>query len=94
MPEPMTALLRSRVPWSLVNTEVYDRLTDGFARERQIKGWSRAKKEALMRMDYEALPGLSRNRQTSARGPRGSTGLTMRTDSQMLVASWWPGFKR
>ena len=34
-----------------------------FALERQLKGWSRAKKEAFMRGDFEALPGLSRNRQ-------------------------------
>ncbi len=54
---------KKRRPVELVFTEVYDRLTDGFARERQIKGWSRAKKEALIRMDYEALPELARNRQ-------------------------------
>jgi putative endonuclease len=55
---------KKRRPVELVFTEVYDRLTDGFARERQIKGWSRAKKEALIRMDYEALPELARNRQS------------------------------
>ena len=31
-----------RRPVTLVFTETYDRLTDGHARERQIKGWSRA----------------------------------------------------
>lgn len=31
--------------------------------ERRIHGWSRAKKEALMRGDFAALPALSRNRQ-------------------------------
>jgi putative endonuclease len=30
------------------------------ALERQIKGWSRAKKEALIRGDFDALPGLSK----------------------------------
>ena len=34
--------------------------TDAVARERQIKGWSRRKKEALIASDYEALPDLSR----------------------------------
>jgi len=43
----------------LVFVEVYERITDAIARERQIKGWSRAKKEALIRGDYEALPALS-----------------------------------
>ena len=34
---------KSRRPVTLVFTETYDRLTDGHARERQIKGWSRAR---------------------------------------------------
>ncbi|MGZ8331023.1 MAG: GIY-YIG nuclease family protein, partial [Rhodoplanes sp.] len=33
---------------------------DAVAAERQIKGWSRAKKEALIRGDFGALPGLSK----------------------------------
>jgi predicted GIY-YIG superfamily endonuclease len=33
-----------------------------FDLERRLHGWSRAKKEALMRGDYDALPALSRNR--------------------------------
>jgi predicted GIY-YIG superfamily endonuclease len=32
--------------------------------ERRLHGWSRAKKEALMRGDLEALPGLALNRET------------------------------
>ena len=34
---------KSRRPVTLVFTETYDRLTDGHARERQIKGWSRGR---------------------------------------------------
>ncbi|MCW1755058.1 GIY-YIG nuclease family protein [Rhizobium acaciae] len=49
-----------RRPVELVFTETYDRIIDAIARERQIKGWSRRKKEALMAMDYEALPDLSK----------------------------------
>jgi putative endonuclease len=30
--------------------------------ELQIKGWSRAKKEALMRGDFDALPALAARR--------------------------------
>ncbi|MFZ1682268.1 MAG: GIY-YIG nuclease family protein [Rhizobiaceae bacterium] len=48
-----------RRPVTLVFSETYDRLLDAIARERQIKGWSRAKKEALIALDYERLPGLS-----------------------------------
>jgi len=50
----------TRRPVELVFTETYDRITDAIARERQIKGWSRKKKEALIALAYEALPGLSR----------------------------------
>ncbi len=33
-----------------------------FELEKQIQGWSRKKKEALMRGDFDALPDLSRSR--------------------------------
>ncbi|KPF42266.1 GIY-YIG nuclease family protein [Rhizobium sp. AAP43] len=49
-----------RRPVELVFTEVYDRILDAIARERQIKGWNRTKKEALIAYAYEALPDLSR----------------------------------
>ena len=49
-----------RLPVELVFTETYDRIIDAIARERQIKGWSRRKKEALIALDYEALPDLSK----------------------------------
>ncbi|RYG57631.1 MAG: GIY-YIG nuclease family protein [Alphaproteobacteria bacterium] len=51
-----------RRPVELVFTETYERIVDAIERERQIKGWSRRKKEALTRYDYEALPGLARRR--------------------------------
>ncbi|MBB5571674.1 MULTISPECIES: GIY-YIG nuclease family protein [Rhizobium] len=54
-----------RRPVELVFHEIYDRIIDAIARERQIKGWSRRKKEALIALNYEALPALSR------RGPAG-----------------------
>ncbi len=49
-----------RRPVELIYFEVHSRLTDGHARERQIKGWSRAKKEKLIAGDVAALPALSR----------------------------------
>jgi putative endonuclease len=48
-----------RRPVMLVFQQDFDRITDAIAAERQLKGWSRAKKEALMRGDYGALPGLA-----------------------------------
>jgi putative endonuclease len=52
-----------RRPVTLVFHQKFDRITDAIAAERQLKGWKRAKKEALIRGDLEALPALSRNRQ-------------------------------
>ena len=39
-----------------------------FELERQVQGWSRVKKEALMRGDFAALPGLSRSREDPSTG--------------------------
>jgi putative endonuclease len=50
----------SRRPVVLVWSEHFDRITDGIAAERQIKGWSRAKKEALIRGDWTMISHLSR----------------------------------
>ena len=50
----------NRRPVVLVFTETYDRMLDAIAREKQIKGWSRRKKETLIAMHYEGLPVLSR----------------------------------
>ncbi len=47
---------------TLVYSEWFDRITDAVAAERQIKGWSRAKKEALIRGDFEALKVLARRK--------------------------------
>ncbi len=44
------------------NAAIYDRILDAIVRERQIKGWSRVKKQALIAMNYEGLPELSKNR--------------------------------
>ena len=49
-----------RLPVELVWHEVFDRIADAIAVERRLKGWSRAKKEALIRDDLDALPVLSK----------------------------------
>lgn len=51
-----------RRPVELVYCEVTDSLIAAFTRERQLKGWSRKKKEALITHAYGSLPILSRNR--------------------------------
>ena len=50
----------TRRPVVLVYSEWFQRITDAIAAERQIKGWSRAKKEALIRGDFGALRELSK----------------------------------
>ncbi len=42
-------------------TEQYQRRIDAEKREKQIKGWSRAKKEALIRGDFDSLKKLSKS---------------------------------
>jgi putative endonuclease len=44
----------------LTHYQWFERITDAIAAERQIKGWSREKKEALITGDFEALPLLAR----------------------------------
>lgn len=57
-----TAWTNRRRPVKLVWAEHFDLFVDAFACERRLKGWSRAKKEALIRGDYGALRGLARSR--------------------------------
>jgi len=59
-----------RRPVILVYSEYFDRITDAIAAERKLKGWSRAKKEALIAGSFDKLRELSKNRQTK---PRPST---------------------
>jgi len=59
----------TRRPVVLVWSEHFDRITDGIAAERQIKGWSRAKKEALIRSDWAAIIRLAQRRGGLANTP-------------------------
>ena len=52
----------TRRPVKLVYSEWFARITDAIAAERQIKGWSRAKKQALIRGDFEALRELAKRK--------------------------------
>lgn len=51
-----------RLPVELVFVEVFDRLDQAIPRERQIKGWSRRKKQALIAGDYAGLEPLAKRR--------------------------------
>jgi len=49
-----------RMPVELVYAEEYERIAEAYAREKQVQGWSRAKREALIEQRYRDLPALSR----------------------------------
>jgi putative endonuclease len=53
----------TRRPVTLVFSEYFEAVTDAIAAERRIKGWSRAKKEALMAGDFQRLADLAKRRQ-------------------------------
>jgi putative endonuclease len=46
----------------LVWSEYFDRVTDANVAERKLKGWSRAKKEALIKGDWNSVKSLARRR--------------------------------
>jgi putative endonuclease len=50
----------NRLPVELVYGEEYDRVADAYAREKQVQGWRRAKREALINGDPELLPTLAK----------------------------------
>jgi putative endonuclease len=55
----------TRRPVTLVYSAHFDSIIEAIASERQIKGWSRAKKEALIRGDFKVLPSLAKRRTLS-----------------------------
>lgn len=53
---------KNRLPVKLIYFEEYSRISKAFYREKQIQGWSRKKKEALIKGDYKRLVELSRKK--------------------------------
>jgi putative endonuclease len=58
----------TRRPVVLVWSEHFERITDGIAVERQLKGWSRAKKEALLNSEWAKVSKLARRRAGRPKG--------------------------
>jgi putative endonuclease len=50
---------KKRLPVKLVYFEEFDRIDEAFYREKQVQGWSRRKKEALINGEFDKLPKLS-----------------------------------
>jgi len=59
------AYTRRRRPVRLVWSAEFGSVIEAFAFEKRVHGWSRAKREALIRGDFEALPGLAKRRTSS-----------------------------
>lgn len=57
---------RRRRPIRIVYVEQFDRIESAFHREKQVQGWSRAKKQALIDLRGTDLPALSRSRNGTA----------------------------
>jgi len=49
-----------RLPIKLVYCEEYNRVDDAFYREKQVQGWRRTKREALINGDPDLLPALAK----------------------------------
>jgi putative endonuclease len=47
------------LPIKLVYVEEYERIDDAFNREKQIQGWTKKKKEALINGNFKDLPKLA-----------------------------------
>ncbi len=51
-----------RLPVVMAYAEYFDMVVDAIAAERKIKGWTRAKKEALIAGDWDEVVCLSKRR--------------------------------
>ncbi len=52
---------RRHLPIELVYYEEFQNIDEAFYREKQVQGWSRKKKEALINGEQNNLPKLSKN---------------------------------
>jgi putative endonuclease len=50
---------KKHLPVELVYFEKFDRIDFAFNREKQVQNWSRKKKEALIKREFESLKKLS-----------------------------------
>ena len=53
---------RARLPIKLIYYEEYPQISEAFYREKQIQGWRRKKKKALIEGRYEDLPLLAKKK--------------------------------
>lgn len=66
---------KKHLPVELVYYEEFDRIDEAFYREKQVQGWNRKKKEALIKGEYNRLPELSKSRSKSGPSTGSGTGI-------------------
>lgn len=52
---------KKHLPVRLVYYEEFQRIDEAFRKEKQVQKWSRKKKEALIKGEFDKLPELARN---------------------------------
>ena len=55
-------------PVKLAFSSYFESVADAYGVEKKVQGWSRAKREALIRGDFEALPSLSKRKKKRIQG--------------------------
>ena len=77
----------TRLPVKLVWCDEFPSRYEALAAERQIKGWSRAKKLALIRGDWRLISALARNSREKERASTGSARTAEGEDDPEFIAS-------
>ena len=62
---------RRRLPVELVWSAEFETIPEAFALEKQVQGWGRRKREALIAGEFEVLPGLASRAWRFRDGPNG-----------------------
>jgi putative endonuclease len=81
----------SRRPVRLVFQQHFAAITDAIAAERRLKGWTRAKKEALVRADFGALRRLASRARREDQSGTASPFETRPADAPQGEATKAPG---
>ena len=77
----------TRRPVALVWHETFQTRDDAFAVERKLKGWGRAKKEALIAGDWSRVQVLARNRQGCQSVVRATAGILRQAQDERVLGS-------
>lgn len=77
----------SRLPVELIWLQEFNSREESLSAERQIKGWSRKKKEAMMRGDWAEVSRLARSKSAHGSTCSPRTDLLLRGDDENFDSS-------